>query len=129
MILTAAALMARYKMQQSGQEPAEPIVVHDLALPDRPERSMMFDRNHLTPAVVVRTIGYTPFFIERIEFLQPDADQRLARYELVKDARSAQRAPQSGLWLNTTPNFEGRDGSERPISPHTLRTRAKRSHG
>jgi len=86
MILTAAALTALYKIQQCGQEPARLIVVHDLALADRPERSMMFDRNHLTPAVVVRTKGYTPFFIERIELLQPDADQRLARYELIEDA-------------------------------------------
>ena len=98
MILTAAALMERYKMQQCGQEPAEPIVVHDLALADRPERSMTFDRNHLTPAVVVRTKGYAPFFIERIELLQPDADQRLARYELIEDAtRPPSVAPQSGI--------------------------------
>jgi hypothetical protein len=63
--------------------------VHDLALVDRPERSMTFDRNHPSPAVVVRTTAKTPFFIERIELLQPDADTRLARYELVEDSPPA----------------------------------------
>jgi hypothetical protein len=58
--------------------------VHDLALVDRPERSMMFDPDRINPTVIVRTVGNTPFFIERIELLQPDADERLGRYKLVE---------------------------------------------
>ena len=70
--------------QQYGEALAGPIIVHDLALVDWPERSMRFDPNCIAPTVVVRTTGYTPFFIERIELLEPDADERLKRYKLVE---------------------------------------------
>ena len=79
--LTAASLIALREAQQRGEEPAGPIIVRDLALASEPERSVMFDPNRVKPTVVVRTVGYTPFFIERIELLQPDADERLGRYK------------------------------------------------
>ena len=73
--LSAASLIELRMAQQRGEEPAGPIIVHDLALVSRPERSMRFDPNRVAPTVIVRTTGNTPFFIERIELLQPDADQ------------------------------------------------------
>ena len=79
--LTASSLIELREAQQRGEEPARPIIVHDLALANEPERSMMFDPNQVRPTVVVRTVGYTPFFIERIDLLQPDADERLERYK------------------------------------------------
>lgn len=82
--LSAAGLIELRSAQQRGDERVRPIIVHDLALADWPERSMMFDPNRVNPTVIVRTAGYTPFFIERIELLQPDADQRLGRYRLVE---------------------------------------------
>jgi hypothetical protein len=47
------------------------------------ERSTLIIRI-LPFSVIVRTVGNTPFFIERIELLQPDADERLGRYKLVE---------------------------------------------
>jgi hypothetical protein len=85
--LTAARLIALCEAQKRGEEPARPIIVHDLALAGEPERSMMFDPNQVRPTVVVRTVGYTPFFIERIELLQPDADERLERYKPDEEKR------------------------------------------
>ena len=82
--LTAASLIELRTAQQRGEEPARPIIVHDLALVGGPERSVMFDPNRVDPAVVVRTVGNTPFFIERIDLLHPDADERLGRYKLVE---------------------------------------------
>ena len=79
--LTASSLIELREAQQRGEEPAGPIIVHDLALASEPERSVMFDPNRVNPTVVVRTVGNTPFFIERIELLQPDADERLGRYK------------------------------------------------
>ena len=79
--LSAASLIELHEAQQRGEEPARPIIVHDLAVVSEPERSMMFDPNRGIPTVVVRTVGNTPFFIERIELLQPDADERLGRYK------------------------------------------------
>jgi hypothetical protein len=79
--LTASSLIELREAQQRGEEPAGSIIVHDLALVGRPERSMRFDPNHVAPTVIVRTTGNTPFFIERIELLQPDADKRLRRYK------------------------------------------------
>ena len=82
--LTATSLIELRQAQQLGEEPARPLIVHDLALVGRPERSMMFDPERINPTVVVRTTGNTPFFIERIELLQPEADARLQRYELLQ---------------------------------------------
>lgn len=86
--LTAAGLIELRMAQQRGEERVRPIIVHDLALAGSPERSMMFDPNRVNPTVIVRTAGYTPFFIERIELLQADADQRLGRYRLVEVSSS-----------------------------------------
>ena len=63
--LTAASLIELRTAQQRGEEPARPIIVHDLALVGGPERSVMFDPNRVDPAVVVRTVGNTPFFIDK----------------------------------------------------------------
>ena len=90
--LTAASLIELHEAQQRGEEPAGPIIVHDLALVSQPERSMRFDPNRIAPTVVVRTTGNTPFFIERIELLRPDADERLARYKLVPPVPEGARA-------------------------------------
>jgi hypothetical protein len=78
--LTVASLIKMRKAQQYGEALAGPIIVHDLALVGRPERSIRFDPTRVAPTVIVRTTGNTPFFIERIELLQPDADERLGRY-------------------------------------------------
>ena len=80
---TVASLIAFRERQQRGKELARSIMVHDLALTDLPERSMMFEPDRVT--VVVRTTGYATFFIERIELLHSDADARLRRYELVEE--------------------------------------------
>ena len=91
---TAASLIAFRERQQRGKELARSIMVHDLALTDLPERSMMFEPDRVT--VVVRTTGYAPFFIERIELLHSDADARLRRYELVEENSGPTQATGGG---------------------------------
>lgn len=86
--LSAAGLIELRRVQQRGNERVRPIIVHDLALDGWPERSMMFDPDRVDPTIIVRTAGYTPFFIERIELLQPQAEQRLKRYRLVEASSS-----------------------------------------
>ena len=93
---TAASLIAFRERQQRGKELARSIMVHDLALTDLPERSMMFEPDRVNPTVVVRTTGYAPFFIERIELLHSDADARLRRYELVEENSGPTQATGGG---------------------------------
>ena len=96
MTLTAARLIELRKARL-GAPPrrrhklsaGEPLVVRDLSLPSRPERSMKFDLNRVDPVVTVRTISRKPLFLERIELLHANADQRLARYELFEDSLPA----------------------------------------
>ena len=45
--LSAAGLIELRSAQQRGDERVRPIIVHDLALADWPERSMMFDPNRV----------------------------------------------------------------------------------
>ena len=58
---TAASLIAFRERQQRGKELARSIMVHDLALTDLPERSMMFEPDRVNPTVVVRTTGMPHF--------------------------------------------------------------------
>jgi hypothetical protein len=96
MPLTAAVLIAIREnqiAQAGGHIPlgralrilrsVQPIIVRDLALPSHPCRSMRFDVMRKSPVVVVRTAGPNRAFVERINLLQADADERLARYELL----------------------------------------------
>ena len=94
--LTVASLIAFREKQQRRKELARSIMVHDLALTDLPERSMMFEPDRVNPTVVVRTTGYAPFFIERIELLHSDADARLRRYELVEENSGPTQATGGG---------------------------------
>jgi hypothetical protein len=95
--LTAAALIAMRKGQlaEAGTNASaargqrflllnEAIIVLDLALPSHPRRSIRFDVMRKSPAVIVRTDGPNRAFIERIDLLQADAHERLARYELLE---------------------------------------------
>lgn len=76
MIMTAAKLIAKQESQGSGA----PLIVRDLSDPDHPVRLISFAATRLNPAVIVRSVGKRPVFLERIELLEQDADTRLARY-------------------------------------------------
>lgn len=76
MTITAAKLIAKQKSQGSGV----PLIVRDLSDPDRPVRLISFAAGRSNPAVIVRSVGVRPAFLERIELLEQDADTRLARY-------------------------------------------------
>ena len=76
MTITAAKLIAKQKSQESGG----PLIVRDLSNPNRPVRLITFALGQSNPAVIVRSVGERPAFLERIELLEQDADTRLARY-------------------------------------------------
>jgi hypothetical protein len=76
MTITAAKLIAKQKSQGS----AGPLIVRDLSDPNRPVRLITFALGQSNPAVIVRSVGERPAFLERIELLEQDADTRLARY-------------------------------------------------
>jgi hypothetical protein len=76
MTITAAKLIAKQKSQASGG----PLIVRDLSEPNRPVRLITFALGQSNPAVIVRSVGERPAFLERIELLEQDADTRLARY-------------------------------------------------
>ena len=82
--LTASSLIELREAQQRGEEPAGPIIVHDLALASEPERSVMFDPNRVNPTVVVRTVGNTPFFIEQSNCYSPTRTKDLGGISLVE---------------------------------------------
>ena len=76
MTITAAKLIAKQKSQELGG----PLIVRDLSDPNRPVRLITFALGQSNPAVIVRSVGERPAFLERIELLEQDADTRLARY-------------------------------------------------
>jgi len=76
--MTTTALSLIAKARQSGT----PLIARDLWDPDWPVRLMTFVVGEGNPCVIVRRVGPRPGFLERIELLEEDAEQRLARYAI-----------------------------------------------
>ena len=91
-MLTAASLLASYAALEPAARPqkrrrspvGEPVVVRTTQRYHR----VRYARSRVQPTrrpLWVETICRRPQFIERIDLLRPDADQRLARYALAAD--------------------------------------------
>jgi len=74
--MTTTALSLIAKARQS----CPPLIARDLSDPECPVRIMTFAAGEGNPCIIVRRVGSRPGFLERIELLEEDAEQRLARY-------------------------------------------------